>query len=103
MASSMCARHELETYLQMDLTKCKYSDNENDNPLIFWKEQACLLPNLSKLAKTILCIPASSAAVERAFSAAGVVVSQRRNNINPSTVNDIILVRSAANYLKNQS
>ena len=77
MASSMCARHELETSLQMDLTKCKYFDNKNDNPLIFWKEQAYSLANLSKLAKTIFCILASSAAVERAFSIAGVVVSQR--------------------------
>ncbi len=92
----MRARRELETHLQLDLPKCTHSNDENENPLLFWKEREILLPNLSKLAKKIFCIPASSAAVERAFSSAGVVISQRRTNINPSMVNDIILVRSAA-------
>ena len=54
----------------------------------------------SELAKKIFCIPASSAAVERAFSSAGVIITQRRNSISPSLVNDIILVRSAATYFK---
>jgi hypothetical protein len=103
MGSSICARRELETYFQLDLTRCTYSNDENDNPLLFWKEQRHLLPNLSILAKKTFCIPASSAAVERTFSSAGVVISQRRTNINPSTVNDIILVRSAAVHSNNQT
>lgn len=96
MASSMCARRELETYLQFDFAKCQYSENENDDPLIFWKEHVHLLPNLSKLAKRVFCIPSSSAAVERTFSSAGVIISQRRSNISPSIVNDMILVRSTS-------
>jgi len=84
---------------------CTCANNENDDPLLFWKEQNHILPNLSKLAKKIFCIPALSAQVERAFSSAGVVISQRRTNINrtninPSMVNDIILVRSAAAHSK---
>ena len=75
-------------------------NDENDNPLLFWQEHANILPNLSKLARRIFCIPASSAGVERAFSSAGVIISQRRSNIHPSLVNDIILVRSAGSYLK---
>ena len=51
MASSMCARRELETYLQFDFTKCQYSEDESDDPLTFWKDNMNLLPNLSKLAK----------------------------------------------------
>ncbi len=98
----MRARRELETYLQLDLSKSTHSNDENENPILFWKEQELLLPNLSKLAKKIYCIPASSAAVERAFSSAGFVISQRRTNLNPSTVNDIILVRSAAIHSKSQ-
>ena len=94
------ARHELDMYLQLNLTKCMYPNDDEDNPLLFWKEQESVLPNLSKLAKKTFCIPASSAAVERTFSSAGVVVSQRRNSISPSLVNDIILVRSAATHLK---
>jgi hypothetical protein len=100
MPSSIRARRELETYLQLKLMNCTYGNNENDDPLLFWKEQNHILPNLSKLAKKIFCIRSSSAQVERAFSSAGVVISQRRTNINPSMVNDIILVRSTAAHSK---
>ena len=100
MTNAMRARRELDTYLQLDLTKCTYSQETNDNPLMFWKEQEFLLPNLAKLSKKLFAIPASSAAVERSFSAAGYTISQRRTNINPSTMNDMMLVRSAALYLK---
>jgi hypothetical protein len=100
ITNSVRARRELQMYLQVKLINCTYSNDENDNPLLFWKEQQNVLPNLSQLAKKIFSIPASSAAVERAFSSAGVIISQRRSNTNPSMVNDIILVRSAATYLK---
>ncbi|CAF1594607.1 unnamed protein product [Rotaria sp. Silwood1] len=100
MTTAKRARRELDIYLQLNLTNCKYLNEDIDNPLLFWKEQEHVLPNMSRLAKQIFAIPASSAAVERAFSSAGIVVSQRRTNISPSTVNDIILVRSAAAYLK---
>lgn len=99
--NSLRARRELESYLQLDISKYTNSDDEYDNPLRFWKEQAPVLPTLSKLSRKIFCIPASSAAVERAFSSAGFIISQRRSNLNPSTVNDIMLVRSAGTYSKN--
>ncbi|UJR24327.1 hypothetical protein I4U23_027294 [Adineta vaga] len=74
----------------------------NDNPLIFWKKQESLLSSLSKLAKRTFCIPAFFAAVKRVFSWAGTVICQRRNTLNPSTVNDITLVRSASLHADNQ-
>ena len=94
---------ELEMYLQIRMLKCTSHNDIDYNRLIFWKEQESSLPNLSKLARKIFCIPASSAAVKRAFSSAGVIISQRGINLNPSTVNDIILVRSAARHRKSQS
>ncbi|CAF1451124.1 unnamed protein product [Adineta ricciae] len=39
----------------------------------------------------------NSAAVEREFSAAGQIVSQRRSTIDPSTVNNILFLRSIEN------
>lgn len=90
------ARQEFELYLQFKLTNSTYTKNDNADPLIFWKDQEQVFPNLSILARTIFCIPASSAAVERSFSSAGNIISQRRTSISPSTVNDMILVRSAA-------
>jgi hypothetical protein len=98
LTATMRSRRELEIYLQMKLQKNPHEDvdaTNEDNPLLFWKEQQHLLPNLSKLARKTFSVPASSAAVERTFSSAGVVLSQRRTSINPSTVNDIILIRSS--------
>ncbi|CAF1068592.1 unnamed protein product [Adineta ricciae] len=96
----MRARGELYAYLQLDLSKTTYSAEQNDNSLLLWKEHELILPMLSKLSKIVFSIPASSAAVERSFSTAGFIISQRRTNLNPSTVNDIMLVRSAAAHLK---
>ena len=73
---------------------------DDDNPLLFWREQQHVLPSLSKLARKTFSVPASSAAVERTFSSAGVVISQRRTSINPSTVNDVILIRSSSSRSK---
>ena len=92
------AQCELEMYLHMDIAQYTASNNDTDNTLLFWKGQKDVLPITSKLAKQIFCIPASSAAVECAFSSAGVIISQRKTNINPSTVNDILLIRSAAAF-----
>ncbi|CAF0934061.1 unnamed protein product [Didymodactylos carnosus] len=97
---SVRAQREMETYLQMKLSRTTTLNNDNENPLLFWKEQEKLLPNMSKLSRKIFSIPASSTAVERAFSSADVVISQRRTNISPSTVNDIILIRSSTNRSK---
>ncbi|CAF5117932.1 unnamed protein product, partial [Rotaria sp. Silwood1] len=62
------ARRELEIYLQLNLTNCKCLNDDMNNPLLFWKEQEHVLPNMSRLAKQIFSIPASSTALERAFS-----------------------------------
>jgi hypothetical protein len=52
------------------------------------------LHTLSKVAFQILAVPATSANVERSFSAAGQIVSERRSNISSDLVNDILLLRS---------
>lgn len=101
LTATMRSRRELEMYLQMKIQKNHHANEINDdNPLLFWKEQQHVLPSLSKLARKTFSVPASSAAVERTFSSAGVVISQRRTSINPSTVNDVILIRSSSSRLK---
>ncbi|CAF4636816.1 unnamed protein product, partial [Rotaria sp. Silwood2] len=44
MAIAKRARRELEIYLQLNLTNCKYLNDDIDNPLLFWKEQEHVLP-----------------------------------------------------------
>ena len=65
-----------------------------DNPLVFWKANQKNLPLLSKLARMIHCIPATTASVEREFSTGGLVMSERRSSINPQNVNNILFLRA---------
>ena len=62
--------------------------------LHWWKATEAHLPKLAKVARRILAIPASSASSERAFSAAGVTISQRRTALDPETVNNILFIYS---------
>lgn len=86
-------KEEVDLYIDLQL-----KDNEiYTNPLIFWQQHQSMFPYLSKLARKIFAVPCSSAAVEREFSAAGQVVTQRRSSLEPSTINDILFLRSMEN------
>lgn len=54
----------------------------NCDVLKWWQEHEKELPLLSRLARSILAIPASSAATESNFSTAGYVLSPRRSQLN---------------------
>ncbi|CAF1450309.1 unnamed protein product [Adineta ricciae] len=81
---------EVEKYLSM------FIDSELlvDNPLVFWKTNQNNLPLLSKLARMIHYIPATTTSVEREFSVGGLVMTERRSSINPDNLNNILFVRS---------
>ena len=81
---------EVDKYLSMRID----SELIVDNPLLFWKANQKNLPLLANLPRTIHCIPATTASVEREFSGSGLVVSERRSSINPKNVNNIIFLRS---------
>jgi hypothetical protein len=86
------AKDEVDRYLELDL-----QDETYLSPLDFWKKYESKFPSLSRLAKRYFAIPCSSAAVESEFSAAGQIITQRRSSLEPSTVNDILLLRSIEN------
>ncbi|CAF3890321.1 unnamed protein product [Rotaria sp. Silwood1] len=81
---------ELDKYMVMQIDKSLLTNN----PLDFWKIHSKTFPLLSKLAKRIHSIPATSTGVERQFSSAGLIMNQRRTNINPEQIDNILLVRS---------
>ncbi|KAL4088553.1 hypothetical protein QTP88_023646 [Uroleucon formosanum] len=81
-------KKELESYREENY------DISDDQILDFWSKQTLRFPYLSKLARQILAIPASSASSERSFSVAGRVIEQRRSCIDGSTVDAILFLNS---------
>jgi hypothetical protein len=64
--------------------------------LPWWRENEKVFPNVAKVARRLLCVPASNAASERSFSVAGLTVSQRRAALDPETVDNILFIHSNA-------
>ena len=58
---------KLSKYLKLRID----TDSIKDNPLTFWYENRFIYPILSQLARSIFSIPATTANVERQFSAGG--------------------------------
>ncbi|CAF1361809.1 unnamed protein product [Rotaria sp. Silwood1] len=72
-----------------------YELPEDNNPLIFWRDQQSTLPILSKIAKSIYVIQASSAESERHFSMAGRIVTEERSQLDPECVESIVVLKEA--------
>ena len=66
---------------------------EEENPLDYWKEEKDTFPVLSSLACKYLCIPASSAPVERLFSIAGKVFRPERCRISDERFQQLMMIR----------
>jgi hypothetical protein len=96
ISTTISKNDELEKYLRMNIGDVY----KQSNPLPFWKDNENKFPCLSLIARRLFSIPVTSAAVERSFSAAGLAVTERRSSLDPSTVNDILLVRSIQNILE---
>jgi hypothetical protein len=72
--------------------KMKFA-SETENPLAWWKASATSLPLLSQVARLFLCIPATTATSERAFSTASLTISQKRNQLSADKSRDLIFLR----------
>ena len=72
-----------------------YTLYEDNNPLLFWREQQHTLPILSKIAKSVFVIQASSAESERHFSTAGQIVTEQRSQLDPDCVESLVILKEA--------
>jgi hypothetical protein len=93
---------EIELYIKQGAdksTKTTDSLEENEyNPLSFWQKMHSFYAVLSKVAARVFGVPATSAAVEREFSLAGNIITQKRSKLCPDTVNDIVFNHSYQVY-----
>ncbi|XP_026791016.2 E3 SUMO-protein ligase ZBED1-like [Pangasianodon hypophthalmus] len=65
----------------------------DSNPLAWWKAQESVYPNLAKLAKRYLAIPANSVPSERVFSMAGDIVTATRSSLTTENVDKLIFFK----------
>ena len=105
--SSKPASHvnEIDLYLKHGFDKTTITEDpaqvkEEYNPLSFWKNKHSSYPILAKVAARVLGVPVTSAAVERQFSFAGNIITQKRATLSPDTVNDIVFNHSYNIYKK---
>ena len=88
-ASNACGEdvNELQKYLaDQNFTK-------DNNSLWFWRAKQTAYPNLSKLAKKILAIPATSAPIERVFSHAGNILHPDGSRIKPKHFEEMLFLK----------
>jgi hypothetical protein len=69
---------------------------------MWWKNHACQFPLLAEAARRVLCIPASSAPVERVFSTSGLPITKLRNRLTEDNASDIIFLRSIIEELSDE-
>ena len=71
----------------------------NSNPLEWWKQNSFRFPVLTKVARLILCIPATSTSSERLFSTAGLTVTKLRSCLKPENVDALVFLNKNFEYL----
>jgi len=81
---------ELSFYINV---ASKMTDEKGDI-LAYWKDNKDKLPLLSGLARSVLCIPATSASSERLFSTAGRIINPQRTLLNSEKAEDLIFMNA---------
>lgn len=84
------------TEIQKYHTRLVSDKDVDENPLKFWNrsEINLLFPKISKIAKEVLSIPATSVKSEQNFSAAGRLINDRRSHLKSSNIDAILFDRS---------
>ena len=79
-------------YNEVEVELQPYLDNPTMDmkPIAFWSDRK--ETDLSKLALQLLSVPSSSAPVERLFSKAGILLSQRRTRINSVRLEQLLFL-----------
>jgi hypothetical protein len=82
-------KSEMRAYLE-----CKDADpSQPDYSILkWWREHKASFPRLAQFARAVLCQPVSSASSERAFSQAGLVMTDRRQNLSTKTLEKLCFV-----------
>ena len=87
-------RGDVATSARRDLRACRACPQDTDIVLLdWWKNHEYRFPKLAKMAKQYLAAPASTAGVERVFSAAGRMHNDLRKSMKDSTLEHSLFAR----------
>lgn len=65
-----------------------------DEPLGWWKSEACKYPHLARLAQRYLCVPGTSVPLERIFSTAGEIISAQRSTLTSDHADQLVFLKN---------
>ena len=65
----------------------------SDEPLGWWKSEACKYPHLARLAQRYLCVPGTSVPSERIFSTAGEIISAQRSTLTSDHADQLVFLK----------
>ena len=75
--------------------------DEKCKPLEYWKISKNNKPYISRLARDLFAIPATSTPSERLFSSAGFMINDKRNRLLPKTIRAAECIKSINNFFSN--
>jgi len=89
-------KDELETYLNEPVAPGPdpVKNSPGIDTLTYWKHNEYRFPVLARMARDYLCIQGTSTSVERLFSAAGNVITEKRNRIGAQTASALLCLGS---------
>ena len=89
-----------DTIYQMINQYIAQTKTKADNPLFWWKANEHNFKCLASLAKKYLSVQASSAAVERMFSIAGHIFSNKRRRLAVKFYSDLVYFKLNENFME---
>ncbi|KAL6888962.1 hypothetical protein ACP4OV_009988 [Aristida adscensionis] len=93
MSSTATSEIEVPSELETYLNKPPIPRGGQFDILAWWKSNAFEYPTLSRMARDILVVPASTVASESAFSTGGRVISDFRSRLTPGTVEALVCLQ----------
>ena len=85
---------EIETYKShVNAINLNSQENEQMGPLAFFKIYEKTFPLLSKIARAIFSVPATSVPSECLFSRAGLIQTDIRNKLSPKNLENLIFIK----------
>jgi hypothetical protein len=82
--SNVCSV-EIDSYFREAVT-------ETIDSIKWWQQNKFKYPNLYRLVKRYVCIPATSCPSERIFSKAGEIICKKRSRLSPKHVNQLVFL-----------